>query len=128
MRIPESVRNEVFRRIVRRALGEGPRFSPHGLRHTWASLQIARGTPLQWTQEQGGWTTAKVLLDTCGHLMPTGSRRFADALAAIPDGHPTPPMRPVETSNSDSCSRPSSPGMVRFVNSSKSGTVRAVSP
>jgi hypothetical protein len=46
---------------------------------------MARGTPLKWIQEQGGWTTAKVLLDTYGHFMPTESRGFADALAAAPD-------------------------------------------
>jgi integrase len=88
MLIPEYVRNKVFSRIVRKALGEGRRFSPHGLRHTWASLHMARGTPLKWIQEQGGWTTAKVLLDTYGHFMPTESRGFADALAAASDGPP----------------------------------------
>ena len=82
MLIPEYLRNKVFSKIVRKALGEGRRFSPHGLRHTWASLHMARGTPLEWIQEQGGWTTAKVLLDTYGHFMPTESRGFADALAA----------------------------------------------
>ena len=47
---------------------------------------MARGTPLKWIQERGGWTTAKVLLDTYGHFMPTESRGFADALAAASDG------------------------------------------
>ena len=88
MLIPEYVRNKVFSRVVRKALGEGRRFSPHGLRHTWASLHMARGTPLKWIQEQGGWTTAKVLLDTYGHFMPTESRGFADALAAASDAPP----------------------------------------
>ena len=86
MLLPEYLRNKVFSKIVRKALGKGRRFSPHGLRHTWASLHMARGTPLKWIQEQGGWTTAKVLLDTYGHFMPTESRGFADALAAASDG------------------------------------------
>ena len=30
---------------------------------------MARRTPLKWIQEQGGWTTAKVWLDTYGHFM-----------------------------------------------------------
>jgi integrase len=75
-------RNKVFYPAVRRALGKGRHFSPHCLRHTWASLHMARGTPLKWIQAQGGWTTAKLLLDTYGHLMPTESHGFADALAA----------------------------------------------
>jgi len=91
MLIPEYVRNKVFSKVVRKALGKGRRFSPHGLRHTWASLHMARGTPLKWIQEQGGWTTAKVLLDTYGHFMPTESRGFADALAAASDGPPAAP-------------------------------------
>jgi integrase len=45
MLIPEYVRNKVFSKVVRKALGKGRRFSPHGLRHTWASLHMARGTP-----------------------------------------------------------------------------------
>jgi len=54
---------------------------------------MARGTPLKWIQEQGGWTTAKLLLDTYGHFMPTEMRGFADALTATPNGSqaaPTP--------------------------------------
>ncbi len=52
---------------------------------------MARGTPLKWIQEQGGWTTAKVLLDTYGHFMPTEARGFADVLAATSDGPPAAP-------------------------------------
>lgn len=73
---PEYVRNEVFSMVVRKALGKGRRISPHGLRRTWASPHMARGTPLEWIHEQGGWTTARVLLDTYGHFMPTESRGF----------------------------------------------------
>jgi integrase-like protein len=91
MLIPVYFRNRVFSKIVRKALGKGRHFSPHGLRHTWASLHMARGTPLKWIQDQGGWTTAKVLLDTYGHFMPTESRGFADALATAPDGPPAAP-------------------------------------
>jgi len=81
-------RNKVFSKVVRAALGDDRRITPHCLRHTWASLHMARGTPLKWIQEQGGWTTAKVLLDTYGHFMPTEARGFADALAATSDGTP----------------------------------------
>ncbi len=84
-------RTKVFFPAVRKALGAHRHVTPHCLRHTWASLHMARGTPLKWIQEQGGWTTAKMLLDTYGHFMPTENRGFADALTApnAPQAHPT---------------------------------------
>ena len=42
-------------------------------RHTRASLDMARSTPLKWIQQQGGWASAKLLLDTYGHFMPSES-------------------------------------------------------
>jgi integrase len=84
-------RSRVFSKIVAGALGEGRHYSPHCLRHTWASLHMARGTPLKWIQAQGGWTTAKVLLDTYGHYLPEESRGFADALSATSNGPPAAP-------------------------------------
>ena len=41
---------------------------------------MARGTPLKWIQDQGGWASAKVLLDTYGHFMPSESHGYADAI------------------------------------------------
>ncbi len=61
---------------------------------------MARGTPLKWVQEQGGWTTAKLLLDTYGHYMPSESRGFADVLSAAPDGPQTAPPSEHLTSGS----------------------------
>jgi integrase len=83
-------RNKVFFPVVASALGAGRHVTPHCLRHTWASLHIARGTPLKWIQEQGGWTTAKLLLDTYGHYMASENRSYADVLAApnAPLAHP----------------------------------------
>ena len=84
-------RNRVFNRLVRRALGATRRITPHSLRHTWASLHIARGTPLKWIQERGGWTTAKMLLDVYGHFMPSEMHGFADAMTTAPHGPQTAP-------------------------------------
>jgi len=53
---------------------------------------MARSTPLKWIQEQGGWTTAKLLLDTYGHFMPSETHGFADALSAAPNGPGTAPI------------------------------------
>ena len=65
----------------------GRRVTPHCLRHTFASLHIARGTNLLWIQEAGGWASAKMLLDVYGHFMPTESAGFADAITAPGIGH-----------------------------------------
>ena len=52
---------------------------------------MARATPIKWIQEQGGWTTATVLLDTYAHYLPTESAGYADALTATPNGPRTAP-------------------------------------
>ncbi len=83
---PGNFRQRVWDRLVRKALGQGRKVTPHALRHTFASLHMARGTNLKWIQEQGGWTSATLLLDTYGHFMPTETRGFADILSASPDG------------------------------------------
>ena len=77
---PHNFRARAFRRIVSSALGPDRNFSPHGLRHTFASLHLARGTNLKWIQAMGGWASAKLLLDLYGHFLPTETTGFADAL------------------------------------------------
>jgi integrase len=104
-----NFRSRVFSKIIVKALGKGRHYTPHCLRHTWASLHLARGTPIKWIQQQGGWTTAKVLLDTYGHYMPDEMRGFADALAATPNGPPAAPTR-----NSDSAASSSQPNSPDF--------------
>jgi len=84
-----NFRVRVFRRVVRYALGKDRRgVTPHSLRHTFASLHMARGSNLKWIQEMGGWSSAKMLLDVYGHYLPTESTGFADALTA-PNGTQT---------------------------------------
>jgi len=76
----------MFRPLVERVLGKGRRFTPHGLRHTFASLHMARGTNLKWIQAQGGWASAKVLLDTYGHYLPSESTGMRTPSPTHPDG------------------------------------------
>jgi len=86
---PHNFRARVFDRLVRKALGPGRRFTPHGLRHTFATLHLARGTPIKWIQAQGGWASAKLLLDWYGHFLPSEQHGYADALGAALDGAQT---------------------------------------
>ena len=81
---PKDFRARVFERIVRKTLGRGRRFTPHGLRHSFASLHLSRGTNLLWVQRQGGWTSPTVLLNTYAHFLPSEVHGYADALT--PDG------------------------------------------
>jgi integrase len=85
---PNNFRDRVFRRIVREAFGPHRRFTPHGLRHTFASLHLARGTPIKWIQNRGGWASAKLVLDLYGHFLPSDYHGFADALGSISMGSP----------------------------------------
>jgi integrase len=81
---PHNFRGRIFRKLVEKVLGEDRRFTPHGLRHTFASLHLARGTNVKWVQQQGGWASAKVLLDTYAHCIPGESTGYADAIAEEP--------------------------------------------
>ena len=78
----------------------GRQFTPHGLRHTFASLHLARGTNLKCVQDMGGWASAKLLLDLYGHFLPTETTGFADALS---DG----PRRPLSAHPQEA--RPAAP-------------------
>ena len=90
---PHNFRERVFRRVVQKVLGKGRRFTPHGRRHTFASLHLAHGTNLKWVQARGGWASAKVLLDVYGHFLPSESSGFADALSGAPGRPPGGPSR-----------------------------------
>ncbi len=83
---PRNFRDRVFRPLVRRIVGVRKALTVHSLRHSFASLHIARGTPIKWIQAQGGWASAKMLLDVYGHFMPEESSGYADALSASPNG------------------------------------------
>jgi len=88
---PHNFRARVFDRLVRSALGPQRHFTPHGLRHTFATLHLAHGTPIKWVQVQGGWASAKLLLDWYGHFLPSEHHGFADALATALAGAQTAP-------------------------------------
>ena len=75
-----NFRRRIFQPLVREAFGEGRPLVPHSMRHTFATLHLAAGTPIKWLQAQGGWASAKVLLDTYGHFLPSETYGHADAL------------------------------------------------
>jgi len=62
---------------MERAFDGSKKLTPHALRHTWASLHLAAGTPVHWVQKQGGWASAKMLLDVYGHFVPKQGANYA---------------------------------------------------
>jgi integrase len=64
------------------AIGE-PDLTPHGLRHTAASLAIAAGGNVKVIQQMLGHATASMTLDLYGHLFPDQLDDVADRLDVI---------------------------------------------
>jgi len=77
----ENFRRRVFNKVVEKAFPEGRPLTPHSLRHTWASLHMARGTPLKWIQDQGGWASAAMLLGVYSHFLPRETSGYSDVLS-----------------------------------------------
>ena len=65
-----------------RSIGE-PELTPHGLRHTAASLAIAAGANVKVVQQMLGHKTASMTLDLYGHLFPDQLDDVADRLDVI---------------------------------------------
>jgi integrase len=59
--------------------------TPHGLRHTAASLYIAAGTPPKVVQRILGHASISITLDLYGHLYPDEMDTWADRLGDIAD-------------------------------------------
>lgn len=78
---PRTVEAVMARTV--RALDLTPALTPHGLRHTHASLLAAAGRPLQYIQQRLGHasysTTARYYL----HFLPDAERQDAEVFAAL---------------------------------------------
>jgi integrase len=69
----------VFRRVLKRAkLPED--FSPHSLRHTFASLLLQQGESPVYVQRQLGHASIKLTVDTYGKWLPMGNKAAVDRL------------------------------------------------
>lgn len=75
----------VFDRLVR---DSGlARITFHGLRHTHATILLAKGLPVKVVSERLGHATVQITLDTYGHVMPGMQTQavavFADAMGGL---------------------------------------------
>jgi integrase len=75
--------------------GPGKHPTPHDARHTYASLQIARGKSLAFIQRQLGHETIDTTNGTYGHLLTEDLRTLADVID-VADGLEVAPPRQIE--------------------------------
>lgn len=65
-----------------KAAGLPPHHTPHGLRHTYASLLLAAGESIQYVQRQLGHASITMTVDLYGSWLPAGNPAAADRLEA----------------------------------------------
>jgi len=68
-----------FNRLLKRA-GLPAHFSPHCLRHTFASLLLQQGESPVYVQRQLGHASIKLTVDTYGKWLPMGNKAAVDRL------------------------------------------------
>lgn len=84
---PERV-SRTFKATVercRKALGDAapPEIRLHDLRHTHATLLLARGSPVKVVSERLGHANTTVTLSVYAHVMPGNQRQAADLFASL---------------------------------------------
>ena len=75
---PRNVRR-AFRRVLKLA-GLPPHFTPHCLRHTFASILLAEGKPIVYVQRQLGHKSITMTVDTYGKWLPMTDKGAVDTL------------------------------------------------
>jgi integrase len=68
-----------FKRVVKTAK-LSPHFTPHCLRHTFASLLLQAGESAVYVQRQLGHASIKLTVDTYGRWLPMGNKAAVDRL------------------------------------------------
>ncbi len=76
------------REMIRRAIAETdlPPLSPHGFRHSAASLLLSAGTPAKVVQELLGHSSIAMTMDIYSHLGPDMRQHATDELGALLTG------------------------------------------
>ena len=75
----ESRVRKVFSKILK-AAGLPPHFSPHCLRHTFASLLLQQGESPAYVQRQLGHASIQLTVDTYGKWLPMGNKAAVNRL------------------------------------------------
>jgi integrase len=79
-----NVRRAMYR-VLKKAELPG-HFSPHCLRHTYASLLLQQGESPAYVQRQLGHASIQLTVDTYGKWLPMGNKAAVDRLDDVPSG------------------------------------------
>jgi integrase len=74
----QNIINRYFKPLLKRA--ELPNIRWHDLRHTYATLLLARGTHPTYVQKSLGHASVQLTLDRYSHWMPSMGRNTADGI------------------------------------------------
>src|SRR5260370_34794698 len=74
---------KAFKRALKKA-GPPLHFTPHSLRHSFASLLLQQGESPAYVQRQLGHASIKLTVDTYGKWLPLGNLAEADKLGEAP--------------------------------------------
>jgi len=77
--LDESRVRKVFARVLAKAKLPG-HFSPHSLRHSFASILLSEGVSPAYVQRQLGHASIKLTVDTYGRWLPMGNKAAVDRL------------------------------------------------
>jgi integrase len=80
--INEDWPRRVFAKVLKRA--GLPWHTPYDLRHTFATLHLAKGHPITYVSAQLGHSDPSTTLRWYAHWLPTSDKRFADAMDSPP--------------------------------------------
>jgi integrase len=83
--IDEDRPRKVFHRITTRSTVR--RHTVYDLRHTFATLHLAKGHPITYVSGQLGHSSASTTLRWYAHWLPTNDKRYADALDRKSEAH-----------------------------------------
>ncbi len=89
-----SVRN-VLRQVLKKV--SLPQFQVHDLRHTFATLALRAGTPVQMVSQQLGHSSIAITMDVYGHLIPQDNHNFVSRLGNTLLKSQTHPTRTLES-------------------------------
>jgi len=77
---PDRTTREFVRRVHRHGL---PHLTPHGLRHTWASVAMRADVHPKVVQERLGHSSIAVTLGVYSHVTPSHHREAAELVAGL---------------------------------------------
>jgi integrase len=78
----ETQLQRAMKRVLERA-GLPGHFTPHCLRHTYATTLLTRHAPIYYVSKQLGHASIQITVDTYGSWLPSGDPAIADRLAGF---------------------------------------------